>query len=408
MYTPAINRRLLFCLVLTLLFTAGAEAETFVYKYQKGNKYRILSVVDQDVYITRPSEARRLDHRARTLNKISVEITGLEGNRARHNALFITLEQGEGEGESFHWTREYPSVFDRDRLGYISIGPEYFMPMVRDVPVFPDKNIREGETWTAPGHEVHDFRDAFGIEEPYRIPFEAQYTFLGSGEWKNRTYPVFSISYHISYEPPPAAGHVYPRKIRGVLDQRVYWDNEIGQPAAYTETFEMVFEMSNGFIFEFQGRAEAEIIESEIMNREETAKTIADEIEKLGITDASVRVVEEGVTISLENIQFQADSSVLLPGEKVKLDKLGEILGRYGDRDILVGGHTAMAGTAAGRQRLSLERASSVSNYLISRGVRTASRIMVRGYGAERPLADNKTPEGMARNRRVEITILEN
>jgi outer membrane protein OmpA-like peptidoglycan-associated protein len=128
----------------------------------------------------------------------------------------------------------------------------------------------------------------------------------------------------------------------------------------------------------------------------------------MGIGDASVRVTDEGITISLENIPFGSDSAVLLPSERAKLDKIGEILRRYPERDILVGGHTALAGAAAGRQQLSLDRASAVSEYLIGKKVRDPSRIVVRGYGAEVPVADNRTEEGMRRNRRVEITILEN
>jgi outer membrane protein OmpA-like peptidoglycan-associated protein len=112
--------------------------------------------------------------------------------------------------------------------------------------------------------------------------------------------------------------------------------------------------------------------------------------------------------ISLENIQFQPDSAILLESEKEKIDKIGEILRQFAERDILVAGHTAMAGSAAGRMRLSQDRAASVANYLVSQRVRDASRVVVRGYGAERPVADNRTAEGMRRNRRVEITLLEN
>jgi outer membrane protein OmpA-like peptidoglycan-associated protein len=90
------------------------------------------------------------------------------------------------------------------------------------------------------------------------------------------------------------------------------------------------------------------------------------------------------------------------------LDKIGEILKKYADRDILVGGHTALAGTPEGRLALSRERAGRVADYLIGQGVRAPDRVVVRGYGAERPLADNSTEAGMRRNRRVEITILEN
>ena len=142
------------------------------------------------------------------------------------------------------------------------------------------------------------------------------------------------------------------------------------------------------------------------MDKEEIVQDIAEEI--AGIPDASVRVSDEGIVISLENIQFAPDSAVLMPGERAKLDKVAEILMRYPDRDILVGGHTALAGTAAGRLQLSRERAASVAEYLIGKNVRSPGRVVIRGYGAEQPVADNRTPEGMAKNRRVEITILEN
>jgi outer membrane protein OmpA-like peptidoglycan-associated protein len=121
-----------------------------------------------------------------------------------------------------------------------------------------------------------------------------------------------------------------------------------------------------------------------------------------------VRVVDEGITISLENIQFQADTALMLPGERVKLDKIAEILMRYKDRDIMVGGHTALAGTPEGQMSLSIERASVVAEYLIGKKVRTTDRVVVRGYGADQPIADNRSEAGMKKNRRVEITILEN
>jgi outer membrane protein OmpA-like peptidoglycan-associated protein len=188
----------------------------------------------------------------------------------------------------------------------------------------------------------------------------------------------------------------------------VYWDRELGQPVAYSETFRVLFEMSDGRSIEYRGTAEAEIINSEDMDREQLASEIIEEIQRLAIPDVSVRAVEGGVSISLEDIGFYPDSSVMLPGEIAKLDQIADILRRYPDRDILVSGHTALAGTVEGRMSLSVERARAVTDYLLTQNVRSADRIVVRGYGAERPIADNNTEEGMRRNRRVEITILEN
>jgi outer membrane protein OmpA-like peptidoglycan-associated protein len=282
------------------------------------------------------------------------------------------------------------------------------MPVVRNVPVFPGRDLKPGEKWTAEGHEMHDFRDSFGITEPYRIPFTANYTFLGTREWKGKIYPAFSVSYRIFSEPDAVSGRFWPSRIMGASDQLVFWDFELGQAAAYTETFRMVFELSDGRTVEYRGTAEAEIIESPHLDKVQTAEDIIREIEDLGIPDISVKVVDEGITISMENVQFQSDSAELLPAERAKLSRIGEILRRYPDRDILVGGHTALAGTKAGQMQLSQERAASVADYLIGEQVRGPERMVVRGYGAEKPLGDNRTEAGRQRNRRVEITILEN
>jgi outer membrane protein OmpA-like peptidoglycan-associated protein len=401
-------KRGLRALPLLFLLAFPLRAEEFHYQYKTGDKYRIISRVFEDVYLD-----RRLNHHAEILNRIAVEITGVRGESGRHEALFQTAEKARGaggnpEGRSFQWAREYDSIFERDKQGRIAIDKKYFMPVVRDVPVFPGRDLKVGETWTAEGHEMHDFRDSFGIEEPYRIPFTARYTFLGNREWRGKTYPAFSVSYRIFAEPDPVRGRIWPRRIMGASDQQVYWDRELGQAAAYEETFRMIFELSNGRTVEYRGRAEAEILEALKMDREQMARDIAEDLELLEIPDVSVRASDEGVIISLDNINFQADSTRLLPGEETKLEKIARILRRYPDRDILVGGHTALAGTEEGRRKLSQDRASLVADYLIRENVRGADRVVVRGYGADSPVADNTTEEGRQKNRRVEIILLEN
>jgi outer membrane protein OmpA-like peptidoglycan-associated protein len=392
-----------------------ASGEVFEYKHRAGDRYRILSVVNQEVFVNRV-----ISHRAEILNRIAVEVTGVNGDKGKHRAIFQTSESGsfvsadgrrpqfQGGQAVFQWAREYESIFDRDKLGYLTIEPKYYMPVVRNVPVFPGKDIKPGEKWSADGYEMHDFRDGFGIEQPYRIPFTANYTYLGERKWKDKTWPAFSVSYRIVSQPQAVRGRVWPRRITGASDQLVYWDRDNGQAIAYEETFNLIFELSDGRVFEFRGSAQAEIIESEYMDKDKIVSEIAEEIGRLELPSVNVRAVDEGVSISLEDIGFVADSAVMLPGEREKLEKIAEILKRYPNRDILVSGHTALAGTSEGRMNLSIERAKAVTDFLLSRKVRSADRIVVRGFGAEKPIADNKTEEGMRKNRRVEITILEN
>lgn len=392
-------------LSLCLISVNALWAERFQFSYTAGDKYRFLSTVQEDVYINRV-----LSHQAEILNRISVTVSTVTNGVGRHEAVFQTSERsvGVGSGRTFQWSQEYNSVFDRDKFGAYTIGPSFYMPVVRNVPIFPDRDLQTGESWTAPGEEVHDFSASFGIKEPYRIPFNATYTYLGNRTYNGTEYPAISISYRIFDEPARVSGSIWPTRIMGASDQILYWNPKLGQPAAYTEQFRIIMELSNGSTIEYRGSAKAETIEAKPMNREAVAQEIAADINAQGIKDTTVRVVPEGVTISLENIQFQADSALLLPSEKAKLDKIAEILKRYPDRDILIGGHTALAGTAEGRQKLSEERAAAVADYLIGLGARTSTRVVVRGYGAERPLADNSTEAGRQKNRRVEITLLEN
>jgi outer membrane protein OmpA-like peptidoglycan-associated protein len=274
--------------------------------------------------------------------------------------------------------------------------------------VFPRGDLKIGDTWTAEGHEAHDFRDSFGIPDPYRIPFTAQYTYLGEREWKGKLYPAIQVSYRIQNEPEAVRGRLWPRRIQGSSDQMIFWDRELGQTRHYREQFRIVFELSDGRVIEYRGEAEAEILEAETMDKEQLAGEIAEAIEELGVEDVSVRVDDHGVTITLEDVQFLPDSAQLMAVEQGKLDRIAEILKRYNSRDIEVAGHTALAGTAAGREQLSRERAGAVADYLIGKGTRSADRVIIRAYGAERPAASNATEEGRRRNRRVEITILEN
>ncbi|MDR0784625.1 MAG: OmpA family protein [Treponema sp.] len=395
-----------FFFIFSILFPLSVNAERFVYKQTPNVKYRILSIIHEDVYID-----RQLSHTSEIVNRIAIETISANDKTATNKAIFQTGERAlfaDATRGGFQWDKDYESVFERDKFGYMTIDKRYFMPVVRDVPIFPDRNLKEGDVWSAEGHEMHDFRASFGIEEPYRIPFTANYKFLGEKEWKNKRYPAFSISYRIFTEPSAVSGDVYPVCIMGASDQIVYWDAESGKPEAYTEDFRMIFELSNGRTFEFRGTAEAEVLKSEPMDKQDVLEQINRDIENLGVKDAHAEITDEGVSISLENIQFKPDSADLVSSEKEKLDKLGMILKKFRDRDILVEGHTAYSGSEASMLQLSEERAGAVAEYLIEYDVRSPERIIIRGHGGVKPIADNSTEAGRVKNRRVEITILEN
>lgn len=113
-----------------------------------------------------------------------------------------------------------------------------------------------------------------------------------------------------------------------------------------------------------------------------------------------------GIRLTMQNLNFKPDSSELLPGENERLDQIAQVLKEVPDQMFLVEGHTASVGYERGEMKLSVERANSVANALIQRGI-PREKFICKGSGGTKPIADNSTPEGKAKNRRVEITILE-
>ena len=102
---------------------------------------------------------------------------------------------------------------------------------------------------------------------------------------------------------------------------------------------------------------------------------------------------------------FDFDKSTLKPAGKAKLDDLvGKVKGINLEVIIAVG-HTDNVGSDVYNQKLAVKRAESVKAYLVSKGIEK-NRIYTEGKGEKQPVADNKTTEGRAKNRRVEIEVV--
>ncbi|UCE27196.1 MAG: OmpA family protein [Candidatus Coatesbacteria bacterium] len=102
---------------------------------------------------------------------------------------------------------------------------------------------------------------------------------------------------------------------------------------------------------------------------------------------------------------FKPNSAELLDEYKGKLNEAGELLKEHESVNITIEGHTASTGKPDFEMKLSEERAGAVRDYLVNNfGIET-SRIKVIGYGSTKPVADNDTPEGKAKNRRIEYEI---
>jgi outer membrane protein OmpA-like peptidoglycan-associated protein len=110
-------------------------------------------------------------------------------------------------------------------------------------------------------------------------------------------------------------------------------------------------------------------------------------------------------TIRLDYVQFETGSNTLTADSKYQLSDLAEILNKYPQITIEVGGHTDNTGDATQNKTLSQQRADIVKTYLVDQGI-GAGRLSSVGYGSSKPVDTNDTDAGRQKNRRTEFRIL--
>ena len=400
-------KKTIFITGLFLFVMAGLSAQVkFEFKQKKGNSGSYISTVEEDVYINNTPS-----HHAEIINRISSNMTNVAADgEAFIYATYMTTENSISQqtGRSLSWGEETTSVFSRKKNGELTISDDIYLPTVRNVPVFPDKKVKVGETWTAKGKEVQDVRKAFNMDKALIFPFEATYTYKEDQTIDGKKLNVILVEYEFSYEATDEllnAGQTLTQSV-GWSKQTLYWDNDRGLLDHYDEEFLIKILDLYGNLYVFTGTAHAELTEFTSINDDSTVKQLQDTFDKLKLENISVKKGDKGLTISLDNIQFEPDSDVLMESEKIKLKKIGELLKQYSN-DLLITGHCAERGTASARQKLSEERAEAVADYLINLGVRDQYHIFTQGKGSREPVASNNTEEGRAKNRRVEITIMD-
>ncbi len=120
--------------------------------------------------------------------------------------------------------------------------------------------------------------------------------------------------------------------------------------------------------------------------------------------DIALQPVELNTITAFKNIQFQTNSYQLLPVSLIELDKLLQVLNDNPAVKIQINGHTDNTGKESDNLILSTNRAKSVVDYLVSKGI-DLKRLSFKGYGSSKPLADNVSEEGRSKNRRTEFEI---
>jgi len=118
------------------------------------------------------------------------------------------------------------------------------------------------------------------------------------------------------------------------------------------------------------------------------------------------RVNNDELKVTVKNdVLFDFNSAGLRSASRTSLRDMADVFQKYPDTTIRVEGFTDSVGSDSYNQRLSIRRSEAVKSYLVSKGVEK-NRVYTEGKGEKQPVADNKTAEGRAKNRRVEIEVV--
>jgi outer membrane protein OmpA-like peptidoglycan-associated protein len=152
-------------------------------------------------------------------------------------------------------------------------------------------------------------------------------------------------------------------------------------------------------------REEATLSSTELAKKEELESKIEKVKSLFTPSEAKVAYDSENLVIRLHGLTFPSGKSIIQPEYFSLLSKVQEAIKIFPEKHILLEGHTDSQGNAATNKRLSEERASAVREYIIANMGISREQITSVGYGSEKPVASNRTTEGRALNRRIDIVI---
>lgn len=287
-----------------------------------------------------------------------------------------------------------PSSFFIDKKGSMSMVEDRGFPSFRSFPSFAESE----SSWTAESVRAVDPKENGIIT---RIPFLAQYTYVKDEKYMGQDAAVLKAKWATRYGENNLDENGDPDLVRaeGSHNATICISKKTGAALLVRDQVDETYYYRDGSKIAFKGSI---VLFTEYPPAVDH-KAVGKAVKKAGIP---VEQTDAGLRLRIADLNFVADSAELLPGQEELLEKIAGVLKEAKDSSFLVEGHTADTNEPVSEMKLSKERAFAVAKKLSLYGI-PEEKFICKGYGAARPLADNSTKEGMAANRRVEITILE-
>ena len=306
--------------------------------------------------------------------------------------------------------RRLDNIFDGsftiDREGIVQRADNSYFPMFIGFPVYPKmQNIRVGYKWVAIGDV---YADPLRKNIFTKIRFVCEYTYTGVTQFRGVDVHTISAQYAVRYnQGDDPNGDRDLQRVSGSHKVTIYLTTKDSLPFFIQDNIDELYTYP-GLAVSVKGFSHTWYSDVVPMQRDVVKQDIIESIIKSSLDSSGFEIEEKeiGISLTTNNIHFIPDRAELLPGEDKKVEIISGILKRIPDRTFLITGHTADIGSQESQIELSTRRAEKIAEILKNDGI-DADRIIFIGRGGSEPVADNSTEEGRAKNRRVEIIILE-
>lgn len=393
-----------FILILTIFIFNISYTQTISHKFfwnlKVGERIESVKTADVEYY---ENGLLKKTYKERNIVDLTVIAIAPKGGY-RVSGVFKIFRLYDGNSV-FHLEEEYSSDFIIHTNGKFEVPYNYFMPNVRHIPTFPDKEISLTHSWNSEAMEIVKVNNAPNLA----MALSADYLFANI-EINENNDPLAVIQYHIMTDKDLLQAGLsrngYPERIYGFNYGTFLWDMNKNIPVSQTERYQILFGYGKNLSYlSLQYKMN-------IISTYEIYSTITEEENELNRKklednlndDVVVDTVPEGLVIRLGEILFDTDSYTLKEDAKDTVDNIiNAIKQTYPDREIIVEGHTDNTGEANYNQALSEKRAKTVADYILPK--LEHDKLSYRGFGDKEPIASNDNPDGRQKNRRVDIII---
>lgn len=246
----------------------------------------------------------------------------------------------------------------------------------------------------------------------FNIPSTSQYAYYSRGITADNS-DIFRVKMPMFMTPEPIVivkGKLIDAKTGKPIGAKIIYERlsdgkEVGVTYSNPETGEYEIHLPGGQQYGFRAEAKDHISENQNLDLRNYTKDGAVAVQDITLAPIGVALVEENAKITLNNIFFDFDKSILKKESFPELDRIVTLMKERPTMQVEISGHTDPVGPDAYNLGLSERRAKSVSRYLAEQGV-AAERITTTFFGETKLIDTSNTREGNRKNRRVEFKIL--